>query len=176
MTLFSIMIIDDEASIRQGLSFALKKHYQVQAFATAEEALKVLKPGSEDLVLLDIGLPGMSGLEALKEIKAISPETLIIMVTAYEEINTVIEAMKAGAHDYIIKPIHLESVRLSIKKALETIKMRKEIQGLQEKYLRENMPCFIGESDAILDVMQIVNKVAQSPDTPVIVLGQRFEL
>jgi DNA-binding NtrC family response regulator len=154
------------------LSFALKKDYQVKAFATAEESLKGLKPGTTDLILLDIGLPGMSGLEALKEIKAISPETLVIMVTAYEDINTVIGAMKMGAHDYIIKPIHLESVRLSIKNALETIKMRKEIQGLQEKYLRENMPCFIGESDAILDVMQIVNKVAQSPDTPVIVLGE----
>lgn len=172
MTLFSIIIIDDEVSIRQGLSFALKKDYQVKAYANAEEALKTLKPGTVDLVLLDIGLPGMSGLEALKEIKNISPETLVIMVTAYEEIDTVIEAMKAGAHDYIIKPIHLEGVRLSIKKALETIKMRKEIQALQEKYLRENMPCFIGESDAILDVMQIVNKVAQSPDTPVIVLGE----
>lgn len=172
MTQFSIFIIDDEVSIRKGLSFSLRKDYQVQAFATAEEALKAWKPGVPDLVLLDIGLPGMSGIEALKKIKAISPETLVIMVTAYEEINTVIEAMKTGAHDYIIKPIHLESVRLSIKKALETIKMRKEIQALQEKYLRENMPCFIGESDAILDVMQIVNKVAQSPDTPVIVLGE----
>ncbi|MFZ5450991.1 MAG: sigma-54-dependent transcriptional regulator [Thermodesulfobacteriota bacterium] len=172
MTLFSIIIIDDEISIRQGLSFALQKDYQVQAFATAEEALKVLQPGTADLVLLDIGLPGMSGLEALREIKKRSPETLVIMVTAYEEINTVIEAMKTGAHDYIVKPIHLEGVRVSIRKALETIKMRKEIQSLQEKYLRENMPCFIGESDAILDVMQIVNKVAQSPDTPVIVLGE----
>lgn len=172
MTRFSIFIIDDEVSIGQGLSFALKKDYQVKAFTTAEEALKDLKPGTTDLVLLDIGLPGMSGLKALKEIKAISPETLVIMVTAYEEINTVIEAMKAGAHDYIVKPIYMESVRLSIKKALETIKMRKEIQALQEKYLRENMPCFVGESDSILDVMQIVNKVAQSPDTPVIVLGE----
>jgi DNA-binding NtrC family response regulator len=172
MTKFSIFIIDDEISIRQGFSFALRKDYQVKAFATAEEALEVLQPGTTDLILLDIGLPGMSGLEALKEIKTISPQTLVIMVTAYEEINTVIKAMKTGAHDYIIKPIHLESVRISIRNALETIKMRKEIQALQEKYLRENMPCFIGESDAILDVMQIVNKVAQSPDTPVIVLGE----
>jgi len=172
MTQFSVFIIDDEETIRKGLSIGLKKEYMVKAFANAEEALKVLKPGTPDLVLLDIGLPGMSGLEALKEIKARSPETLVIMVTAYEEINTVIEAMKMGAQDYIVKPIHLEGVRVNIKKALETIKMRKEIQALQEKYLRENMPCFIGESNAILDVMQIVNKVAQSPDTPVIVLGE----
>ena len=172
MTRFSIFIIDDEVSIRQGLSFALQKDYQVQAFASAEEALKALQPGTPDLILLDIGLPGMSGLDALKEIKRISPETLVIMVTAYEEINTVIGAMKMGAHDYIIKPIHLDSVRHSIKNALETVKMRKEIQTLQERYLRENMPCFIGESDAILDVMQIVSKVARSPDTPVIILGE----
>ena len=169
---FSIFIIDDEPTIRQGLVFALQKEYQIKAFATAEEGLEAFKPGATDLILLDIGLPGMSGIEALAEIKRISPETLVIMVTAYEEINTVIKSMKMGAHDYIIKPLHVGSVRVSIRNALETIKMRKEIQALQERYLRENMPCFIGESDAIQDVMKIVDRVAQSPDTPVIILGE----
>ncbi|OGP70532.1 MAG: Fis family transcriptional regulator [Deltaproteobacteria bacterium RBG_13_58_19] len=172
MNPFSIFVIDDEESIRQGVSFVLKKDYRVKAFATAEAALETLKEATPDLILLDIGLPGISGIEALGRIKEIPQEILVIMITAYEDIDMVIKAMKMGAHDYIVKPIQLDLLRVSIKNALETIKMRKEIQALQERYLRENMPCFIGESDAIQDVMNTVAKVAQSPDTPVIILGE----
>jgi len=172
MNPFSLFIIDDEESIRQGVSFVLRKDYQVKTFDAAEEALEALKENAPDLILLDIGLPGMSGLEALKRIKEIPPEILVIIITAYEDIDMVIKAMKLGAHDYIVKPIQLDLLRVSIKNALETIKMRKEIQALQERYLRENMPCFIGESDAIQDVMKVVDRVAQSPDTPVIILGE----
>ncbi|MEW6657622.1 MAG: sigma-54 dependent transcriptional regulator [Thermodesulfobacteriota bacterium] len=169
---FSIFIVDDEESIRLGVSFALKKDCRVKTFTTAEEALKALQEALPDLILLDIGLPGMNGIDALGKIKEISREVLVIMITAYEEIDTVIKAMKMGAHDYIVKPIQLDLLRASIKNALKTIKMRKEIQALQERSLRENMPCFIGESDAIQDVMKIVTRVAQSPDTPVIILGE----
>jgi DNA-binding NtrC family response regulator len=169
---FSIFIVDDEESIRQGVSFALKKDCRVTTFTAAEEALEALKKSIPDLILLDIGLPGMSGIDALEKIKEISREVLVIMITAYEEIDTVIKTMKMGAHDFIVKPIQLDLLRVSIKNALKTIKMRKEIQALQERSLRENMPCFIGESDAIQDVMKIVNRVAQSSDTPVIILGE----
>ncbi|MEW6386635.1 MAG: sigma-54 dependent transcriptional regulator [Thermodesulfobacteriota bacterium] len=172
MNHFSIFIIDDEESIRQGVSFVLKKNYRVKAFAAAEEALEAFKEGIPDLILLDIGLPGISGIEALRRIKEIPQEILVIIITAYEDLDMVIKAMKMGAHDYIVKPIQLDLLRVSIKNALETIKMRKEIQALQERYLRENMPCFIGESDAIQDVMKVVDRVAQSPDTPVIILGE----
>ena len=169
---FSIFIVDDEDSIRHGMSFALKRDYAVQAFATAEDSLAALKDALPDLILLDIGLPGMSGIEALEKIKELYPGLLVIIITAYEDIDMVVKAMRLGAHDYIIKPIQLDLLRISIKNALETIKLRKEIQALQEKCLRENLPCFIGESDAIQDVMKMVERVAQSPDTPVIILGE----
>lgn len=171
MITYTIYIVDDENSIRQGVSLGLKKDYEVKAFSTAEEAISAINNDMPDLVLLDIGLPGMSGIEALQKIKALNPDILVIMVTAYEEFDTVIQAMKLGAHDYVIKPIRMDSLRVSIRNALDTIKMRKEIQALQERYLKENLPCFIGESDAIQDVMQVVEKVAKSPDTRVLILG-----
>jgi DNA-binding NtrC family response regulator len=94
------------------------------------------------------------------------------MITAYEDINTVISAMKLGAYDYVVKPIHMDALEVTIRNALDTIRLRKEVQALQEQYLEENLPCFIGESNAIQDVMAFVGMVAKSPDTPILILGE----
>ena len=149
MITYSVYIVDDEQTIREGITMALEADYRVDAFSTAETAIKAMKSDPPDLVLLDIGLPGMNGIEALQNIKSQYPDVLIIMITAYEDINTVISAMKLGAYDYVVKPIHMDGLEVSIRNALETIRLRKEVQILQEKYLRENLPCFIGESNAI---------------------------
>ena len=125
-----------------------------------------------DLILLDIGLPGMSGVEALKVIKKKHPEIIVIMITAYEDVETVIRAMKLGAYDYVVKPLKMDSLIANVRVALETIAMRKEIQMLHEKYLKENLPCFIGESDSISDIMEIVKRVAESPDTSILIVGE----
>jgi len=79
--------------------------------------------------------------------------------------------MKNGAYDYIIKPIHMEGLEVTIANALETIRLRKEIKELQEKQIRNNLPCFIGESKAIHDIMEYLEMVAKSPDTPILILG-----
>lgn len=172
MVEYSVAIIDDEESIRRGVTLGLKKDYTVMSFPTAELALEKMEHVQPDLVLLDIGLPGMNGLEALVKIKAIDPEILVIMITAYEEIETVISAMKQGAYDYIIKPLHMDSIRKRVNNALETIQLRKEIQALREDHIRENMPCIVGESDAIQDVIQFVEKFGKSPDTPILITGE----
>jgi DNA-binding NtrC family response regulator len=172
MTSYSIYIIDDEAVARNGLKLALKnKNYKVQAFETAESALKAIAENPPDLVLLDIGLPGMSGVEALEIIKARHPEVIIVMITAYEDVETVVSSMKNGAYEYVVKPVQMDALLVILRNAFETIAMRKEIQALHEKYLKENLPCFIGESNAIQDVMELVAKVAQSPDTPILIQG-----
>jgi DNA-binding NtrC family response regulator len=80
--------------------------------------------------------------------------------------------MKLGAYDYIVKPVHMEALLVTIRNALETVRLRKEVQRLQERYLEENIPCFIGESQSIQSVMEFVNLVAQSPDTPVLICGE----
>ena len=172
MIQYSIYIVDDEETIREGVSMALEANYQVKAFPTAEGAMDAMKDHPPDLVLLDIGLPGMDGIEALGKMKDLYPDVLLIMITAYEDINTVISAMKLGAYDYVVKPLYMDALEATVRNALETIRLRKEVQALQEEYLRENLPCFIGESNAIQDVMEFIGMVAKSADTPILIIGE----
>ena len=172
MNPYSITIVDDEATIREGVAMALEADYQVETFSTAETAISDMKNNPPDLVLLDIGLPGMDGVEALRSIKGLYPEMLVIMITAFEDIDTVISAMKLGAYDYVVKPLHLDSLEVTIANALQTITLRKEVQILQEGYLKENLPFFISKSNVMQDVMEFVTTVAKSPDTPILIIGE----
>ena len=172
MLTYTLFIVDDEETARNGIALALEKDYNVQGFADAEQALVALKMQSPDLILLDIGLPGMNGIEALEEIKKLRPETVVIMITAFEDIATVVAAMKLGAYDYIVKPVHMDGLMVSLHNALEAVRLRKEVRRLQERYLEENIPCFIGESKSIQNVMEFVDLVARSPDTPVLICGE----
>jgi DNA-binding NtrC family response regulator len=172
MAQFSIHIVDDEESIRLGLTDLLSSQYAVSAFPDAESAIEAMRGAPPDLVLLDIGLPGMNGVEALAAIKREHPEALVIMITAYEDVRSVVAAMKGGAHDYIVKPLQPESLEIGVRNALETIRLTKEVRSLQERCLSENLPCMIGESDEIRDVMELVKQLARSPDTPVLILGE----
>jgi DNA-binding NtrC family response regulator len=167
-----LFIVDDEDSLRTTLSIALEARYRVAAFPDAESAIAAAKASPPDLVLLDIGLPGMSGIEALPVFKRMDPGIPVVIITAYEDVASVVSAMKQGAYDYVVKPLNLDTVEVSIRNALESTRLRKEVQSLQERCLRENLPCFMGESDTIQDVMEFVKLVAKSPDTPVLILGE----
>ena len=173
MTSYTIYIVDDEAVARKGLNLALKKkNYIVRAFENAEKFLTAMKSAVPDVVLLDVGLPGMSGVDALKEIKSRYPEIVVIMITAYEDVKTVVSAMRYGAYEYVVKPVQMDALLVILRNAIESISMRKEIQNLHEVYLKENLPCFIGDSNLIQDVMEVVKKVSQSPDTSILVQGE----
>ena len=168
---YTIFVVDDEPTIREGVASELEDDYTVLSFETAEDALDAFGETPPDLILLDIELPGMNGTEALPKFKGLKRDVLVIMITAYEDIKLVISSMKEGAYDYIVKPIHMEALEVTIANALETIRLRKEIAALQEKQIRENLPCFIGESRAIHDIMEYIDMVAKSPDTPILILG-----
>jgi len=172
MIFYSIYIVDDEETIRDGMSMALEEDYNVVSFSDAESSIKAIAVNPPDLVLLDIGLPKMNGIEALEKIKNMHPDMPVVMITAYEEINMVISAMKLGAYDYIIKPIQMDGLEITIKNALETIRLRKEVRTLQDKFLKENLPFFIGETDTVQDMMNFLGKVAKSPDTPILITGE----
>lgn len=172
MTQYTLFIVDDEESIRDGITAYIEDEYRIFTFEKAEEALEDIDNKSPNLVLLDIGLPGMNGIQALKHIKALHPDLLVIMITAYEDITSVIECMKHGAYDYIVKPIQMEGLEVSIANALETLRLRKEIKELRENELKRNVPCFIGESQVINDIMAYIERVAKSPDTPILILGE----
>src|SRR3990172_1573157 len=172
MITYSLFIVDDEDTIRRTLEIALDGRYRLADFPDAESAIAAAKSDPPDLVLLDIGLPGMSGIEAIPVFKAMAPGILIIVITAYEDVQSVVSAMKCGAYDYVVKPLNIDTLEVSIGNALETVRLKKEVQALQERYLRENLPCFIGESNTIKDVMEFVGLLARSPDTPVLILGE----
>jgi DNA-binding NtrC family response regulator len=172
MTRFRLYIVDDDELVRGALHSSFENTYDVDLFDSAEAALEALSVQPPDLVLLDLGLPGMSGIEALKTIKERLPATLVVIITAYEDADRIISAMKSGAYDYIVKPLELQTLEVTVKNALETIRLRKEIEVLQKQLLVEHLPAFIGTSDTIQDVMGFVASVAQSPDTPVLIEGE----
>ncbi|MDH3800431.1 MAG: response regulator, partial [Desulfobacterales bacterium] len=145
MITYSIFVIDDEKTITDGITMALEGDCRVKSFYKAETAIEAMQEDCPDLILLDIGLPEMNGVEALRLIKSSHPDILVIMITAYEDIDTVISAMRLGAYDYVIKPLHMEELEVTIRNALDTLRLKKEIQQLQEKHLKENIPCFIAE-------------------------------
>ncbi|MEW6501566.1 MAG: sigma-54 dependent transcriptional regulator [Thermodesulfobacteriota bacterium] len=169
---YMIFIVDDEETIREGVALALAGEYGVRSFADAESALAAVAEGVPDLVLLDVGLPGMSGIAALERLRALAGDVLVVMITAYEDVATVVAAMKLGAYDYVLKPLQMASLAATVERALGSIRLRKEVRELQEKSLREQMPCCIGESEALEDVMEFVAAVAKSPDTPVLIVGE----
>ncbi len=169
---FTLFVVDDEESIRRSVHYSLRKVYRILTFASAEDALDAIQQTPPDLILLDVGMPGMGGIEALKAIKEKHPAVIVIMCTACEDVETVVGAMKQGAYDYVTKPFRIDALKARIANALGTVRMKKEIQALQEKYLRENIPCFIGESDVVQDMMRTVELVARSPDTPVLIVGE----
>ncbi len=172
MIRYSISVVDDEESIRDGLAMILSEEYDISCFSDAESFLSDLEKNLPDLVLMDIGLPAMNGIEALAIIKNKTHDLPVIMITAFEDINMVILSMKTGAFDFILKPMNPDMLELIIKKAISTIALRKEVKILQEKYLKDNHPCFIGESKKIEDVMDFINMVAKSPDTPIMIMGE----
>lgn len=172
MIKYTLYVIDDDEIIREGIKTTLGENYRVKTFSTAETAIEAMKKNPPDLVLLDIGLPGMSGIDALHTLKDHYPDLLVIMVTAYEDVDTVISAMKIGVYDYVIKPIHMNDLENTIGNALETIRLRKEVHHLQEKFIKDNLPIFIGESNVIQNVLDFMEMVARSPDTPVMILGE----
>ena len=172
MEKYSIAIVDDEEMIRDALDITLSDKYKICLFESAESFFSVIEKQIPDLVLMDIGLPEMNGIQALERIKERYSGIPVIMITAYEDITMVIRSMKLGAFDFIVKPINPDILELTIKKAVSSIALTKEVKVLQEKYLQDNQPCFIGESKNIENVMDFINMVAQSPDTPIMILGE----
>jgi DNA-binding NtrC family response regulator len=172
MIRYTIAIVDDEETIRDSLDMILGDEYTICLYEDAESFVASMEEGLPDVVLMDIGLPVMSGIDALEIFKAKASNIPVIMITAYEDINMVIASMKLGAFDFILKPINPDILELTLKKAVSSIALIKEVQLLQEKCLKENEPCFIGESKNIENIMDFINMVSQSRDTPIMILGE----
>ena len=169
-----ILVVDDEENLCRILSKILREEgYEVSVASSAEEALRVLSDESVDAVLTDIRMPGMDGLELLRRIKKEEPSPAVIMMTAYPSIDGVVQAMKAGAYDYIQKPFeNNEEVLLTLDRALErrTLLERNRYlsEQLEARYGLENL---VGQSPAMQRVFDLIRRAAPTHST-VLILGE----
>lgn len=169
------MIVDDEEAARYGMRRALTTlGYNITEAGSAEAARALLKQNEPDLLLLDVNLPGMSGLDFLREIKnANGNAPLVIIVTAHGSERMAVEAVKAGAYDYLSKPFEVDDLRLVIKNAAETLQLRRENYSLRRRIEveRSQRGALIGNSAAMQRVRSMIDKVAET-DATVLVRGE----
>ncbi len=169
-----ILVVDDEYLIRWSLQQELAKDgYEVTTAEDGEEALRAVRESPPDLVLLDIQLPGIDGIQVLEQVKATDPEVVVIMITAYGMVDTAVAAMKAGAYDYINKPFNLEGVKLSIRKGLEANRLRGEVLRLRrEQQATFSLDRVVAASAAMRDILALISRVAASPASTVLLQGE----
>ena len=169
-----ILVVDDEQLIRWSLEQNLKKQgYEVFSAGSGEDALRIVREESPDLVLQDIQLPGISGLEVLEKIKEHDEEIIVIMVTALGVLETAVKAMRLGAHDYINKPFNLDELAIVIKKALETGQLKREVAHLRSEQTRKyGIANIIAESRHMKNALAMVEKIARSDASTVLIQGE----
>ena len=164
MSVEKILVVDDEVLMRNFLIEALKrKGLEAMAAENGSKALALLNEQSFDLVITDMKMPGMTGMDVLKAVKEISPRTLVIVITAFGTIENAVEAMQKGAFHYLIKPFSLESLMANIEKASQHLALVEENTYLREQVVSN--PCirpFVAESPAMKKIMQDVQQIAKS--------------
>jgi DNA-binding NtrC family response regulator len=168
-----LLLIDDDINLCQVISYQLKKMgYEVDVANSGDEGLKAYKKGSYDIVLTDIQMPDISGIQVLQDIREQNKEVVIILITAYGSVENALEACRMGADDYITKPFGQEQLLFVIEKAVRLRKLQTENRSLREelsqKFRFENM---VVNSPAMEMVVQMAGKVAQS-DATVLLLGE----
>ncbi|WP_430972463.1 sigma-54-dependent transcriptional regulator [Sunxiuqinia rutila] len=169
----SILIVDDESSVRDSLyNWFIEDGYQVDCAEDAKVALNRLESETFDIVLADIKMPGMDGLEMLKRIKAIQQDVIVIMMTAFATVETAVQALKDGAFDYVTKPFDPDDLSHLIRNASRQITLMEENEVLKEKVVSlENVEDLIGKSKAMNQVFREIESVAQS-NASVIITGE----
>jgi two-component system response regulator AtoC len=170
----SILIVDDEILTLSNLKKILEKEdYEVHVADTGETALDIIERYKPHLVLLDLMLPGISGIEVLKRVKDMERETIVIMMTAYEILEKAVEAMKLGAYDYLLKPFRTNELKNTIRRALETLSLRIMVQDhLNTEKGRYYFGRIAAESRTMKDLLQMAKRVAASDKTTVLLQGE----
>lgn len=170
----SILIVDDDEVMRETLSDVLKRgEYEVYSVGSGGETLSVIRKNIIDLILLDMRLPDGDGLELLKKIKEFDTEILVIIMTAYSDIQTAVSAMKSGAYHYINKPFDLEELKLLIEKGLETKSLINEVRRLHRQQKEGNQKSQIyGVTSQIQYVNELIGMISKTNKTSVLIQGE----
>lgn len=167
-----ILIVDDDKLLQKSLFNILSEKYEATVVGTGEECLRYLARNNVDLVLLDIKLPGMDGVEVLRKIREHGLDVSVIMMTAFEDIKTVITSMKMGAFDYLVKPLDIEELEVIVEKALENTQLRQEVKELRKQLAEFDLENIIGNSAGMKQALQLAEKIAGSYDTTALIEGE----
>ncbi len=169
-----ILIVDDEQLIRWSFEKELTREgYEVITASSGEEGIDTFERERPDLVILDIRLPGISGLDVLKEIKNEDPHVPVIMITAFADVDTAVEAMKMNAFDYLPKPFNFDEVKIVIKKSLNQSRIQQEYFSIKEKeYQTYDFSRIIHASESMKNLIRIARKVAESNAQTVLIEGE----
>ena len=173
MNRFQVAIVDDEAiagrEIKRGLA---KEPYAVETFQDGESFLRRMEQIPFDLVLCDLRLPGINGLEVLKSLRLRHPHSEVIMITAHSSVDSAIEAIQAGAFHYLTKPVKMAELRHLVQRALDKVTLVREKEALKEALFSQKRPAeIVGNSKAMLEVFGLIDKVAPL-DCNVLILGE----
>ncbi len=168
-----ILVVDDELMVRNVIQRMLQREdYQVKSVDTGREAIREFQKYQPSLVILDLHLDDMDGLTVMSELKQISPDTLIILITAYADVETAVKAMREGAYDFIQKPFMVEELVLIIRKAMETIQLKHEVKLLRQLHLDLNdISPRLGNSPKMKRLLKRIEEIAIT-EMPVLLTGE----
>src|SRR4030088_2550327 len=162
----TVLIVDDEKHTREGLQQALAEHYDVTVAANAEEAFNLMDSQAFDIVLTDLRMPGKSGLKVIDKALALPNKAAVLMMTAYGNIESAVEAMKRGAVDFLTKPVQIDRLEILIQRALKTKTLEVEVKQLHERLDEKfNVEGIVGHSPKLAEVIDRVKLVAPSKAT-----------
>jgi DNA-binding NtrC family response regulator len=168
----TILVVDDENGIRQSFKVLFKDSYHVLLAETGKEAIELLTRNSVDLILLDILLPDVNGLDLLERLKALDPNPEVIMITAVKDVQTAVRAVKLGAYEYIVKPFLVEDVLNMVKRALEKRSLLREVTYLRNELERYHPSDeIIGQDDKMLRIFELISTIADS-ESAVLIQGE----
>jgi DNA-binding NtrC family response regulator len=162
----SVLIVDDEKHTREGLQQALEDHYDVSVAGNADEAFNLMEAQPYDVIVTDLRMPGKSGLRVIDKALTLANKPVVIMITAFGNIETAVEAMKRGAFDFLTKPVNLEKLEILLQRALKTRNLEVEVRQLHERLDEKfSFEGIIGNSPKLRDVIERVKLVAPSRAT-----------
>ena len=164
-----ILIVDDELSIRESFALILETDYDIVVAGSGEAALKLVSDQQFDLVFLDIRMPGLNGLETLKELKELSPQTEIIMVTAVNDVQKASEAVKLGARDYVVKPFDVDHILKLADQIIKRKTIRQEGNRIKQNF-NLTPPQLIGQDEKIRTILATIEKI--KPEEHVLITGE----
>ncbi len=171
--LLNLLVVDDERAVREGCRDAAQTAgFNTFVADSAEHAYKVLDTQNIDIVLLDLKLPGASGLEALRTVKSRRPNSVVVIITGYATVSSAVQAMRMGAFDYISKPFTLDELRIMLERSMDELKMTTEKRVLRERLRsKHGFGSIIGRSPEMEKLYRIIAKAAQSTH-PVLIMGE----